>query len=65
MFWLWQGDCYNETMLKRQNKKDPVVEGEPEVEIITKVEYIYEDTKVSTRVQPDYKWEEIYRMISN
>ena len=42
-----------------------MVEGEPEVEIITKVEYIYEDTKASTGVEPDYKWGEIYRMIAN
>ena len=33
-------------------------------EIITKVEYIYEDTKASTGVKPDYKWGEIYRMIA-
>ena len=50
MFWLWQGDCYNENMSKRQKKKAPVVEGELEVEIIIKVEYIYKDTKASTRV---------------
>ena len=65
MFWLWKGDCYNENMSKRQKKKDPMVEGEPEVEIITKVEFIYEDTKASTGVKPDYKWGEIYRMITN
>ena len=52
-------------MSKRQKKKDPVDEGEPEVEIITKVEYIYEDTKSSTGIKPDYKWREIYRMIAN
>ena len=52
-------------MLKRQKKKAPVVEGEPEVEIITKVEYIYEYTKASTRVEPNYKWGEIYRMTAN
>ena len=51
-------------MSKRQKKKALVVEGELEVEIITKVEYIYEDTKASTGVEPDYKWGEIYRMIS-
>ena len=34
---LWQEEL---TMSKRQKKKAPVVEGEPEVEIITKVEYI-------------------------
>ena len=65
MFWLWQGDYYNENMSKRQKKKAPVVEGEPEVEIITKVEYSYEDTKASTVVEPNYKWGEIYRMIAN
>ena len=52
-------------MSKRQKKKVPVAEGEPDVEIITKVEYIYEDTRATTRVDPDYKWGEIYRMISN
>ena len=36
-----------------------------EVEITTKVEYVYEDTRVTTRVEPDYKWGEIYQMISN
>ena len=50
-------------MSKRQNKKALIVEGEPEVEIITKVECIYEDTKSNTGVDPDYKWGEIYRMI--
>ena len=52
-------------MSKRQKKKAPIVEGEPEVEIITRVEYIYEDTKATTGVEPDYKWGEIYRMIAN
>ena len=52
-------------MLKRQKKKAPMVEGEPEVEIITKVEFIYEDTKATTGVEPEYKWGEIYRMITN
>ena len=52
-------------MSKRQKKKAPVVEGEPDVKIITKVEYIYEDTRATTRVEPDYKWGEIYWMISN
>ena len=53
MLWLWQGDCYNENMSKRQKKKDPMVEGEPEVEIITKVKFIYKDTKATTGVEPD------------
>ena len=52
-------------MSKRQKKKAPVAEGKLDVEVITKVEYIYEDTRATTRVEPDYKWGEIYRMISN
>ena len=42
-----------------------MVEGEPEVEIITNVEYIYKDTKASIGVELDYKWGEIYRMVAN
>ena len=52
-------------MSKIQKKKAPVAEGEPEVEIITKVEYIYEDTKSTIGVELDYKWGEIYMMIVN
>ena len=51
-------------MSKRQKKKAPVAEGELDVEVITKVEYIYEDTRSTTGVELDYKWSEIYRMIS-
>ena len=42
-------------MPKRQKKKAQVAEEEPEVEIITKVEFIYEDTKATTGVELDYK----------
>ena len=52
-------------MSKRQKKKVPIAEGEPNVEIVTKVEYIYEDTRATTVLETDYKWGEIYRMISN
>ena len=52
-------------MSKRQKKKAHVVEGEPDVEIITKVEYIYEETRATIGVDPDYRWGEIYQMISN
>ena len=52
-------------MSKRQKKKAPIAEGEPDVEIITKVGYIYEDTRATTGVELDYKWGEIYRMIAN
>ena len=42
-----------------------MAEEEPEVEIITKVEFIYEDTKATTGIELDCKWGEIFRMISN
>ena len=35
------------------------------LEIITRVEYVYEDTKATTGVKSDYKWGEIYRIIAN
>ena len=65
MFGLWQGNFFKGDISKRQKKKAPVAEREPDVEIITKVEYIYEDTRDTTWVEPDYKWGEIYRMIAN
>ena len=42
-----------------------MAEEELGVEVITKVEFIYEDTKTTTEVEPEYKWGEVYRMISN
>ena len=49
----------------KQKKKAQATEEEPEVEIVTKVEVLYEDTKSTTGVEPDYKWGEVYKMISN
>ena len=52
-------------MSKRQKKKDPIVEEEPDVEIVTKVEYIYKDSRCIVGVEPEYKWGEIYRLITH
>ena len=52
-------------MSKRQKKKAPVVEEELEVETVTKTEYIYEDTKCISGVEPEYQWGGIYRMITH
>ena len=41
-----------------------MVEEEPEVEVITKIEYIYEDTKCISGVEPEYHWGEIYMLIT-
>ena len=62
---MWQGNFSKDEISKRQKNKSPIVEGDLEVEIITKVEYIYEDTRATTGVEPDYKRGEIYRLISN
>ena len=43
-------------MSKRQKTKSPIVEEEPNVEIVTKVEYTYEDTRCIVGVEPEYKW---------
>ena len=51
-------------MFKRQKKKAPTVEEEPEAEVITRVEYTYEDTKCMIGVEPKYQWGEIYRLIT-
>ena len=59
--YIWQEE-FESTMSKRQKKKAPVVEEGPEVE--TKIEYIYEDTQCVSGVEPEYKWGDIYRLIS-
>ena len=64
-FCIWQGNSSESKMSKRQKKKAPVVEEEPEVEIITRVEYTYEDTKCIVGVEPEYQWGEIYRLITH
>ena len=42
-----------------------MVEEEPKVEVITKIKYIYEDTKCISGVEPEYQWGEIYRLITH
>ena len=51
-------------MSKRQKKKAPIVEEEPKVEIVTRVEYTYEDTKCIVDIEPEYKWGEFYILIT-
>ena len=51
-------------MSKRQKKKAPMVEEQPDVEVITKTKYTYEDTQCISGVEPEYKWGNIYRLIS-
>ena len=44
-------------------KKAQATEDDPEVEVITRVKIIYEDTKAVTVSEPKYKWGQIYQMI--
>ena len=52
-------------MCKWQKKKDPIVEEELEVEIVTRVEYTCEDTKCIVGMEPEYKWGEVYTLITH
>ena len=52
------------TMSKRQKKKAPMVEKQTAIEAVLPTEYIYEDTQCVMGVDPEYKWGDIYMMIS-
>ena len=46
-------------------KKVQAIEDDPEVEVITRVEVIYEDIKVVSGSEPEYRWGQIYQMIKD
>ena len=50
-------------MDQKGNTKVQAMEEDPKVEVITRVEIIYEDTKAVTRSEPEYRWGKIYQMI--
>ena len=52
-------------MSKQKKKKTLVVEEDPEVEIVTRVEYTYEDTKCIVGIEPEYKWGEVFKLITH
>ena len=62
-FCTWQGNSSELKMSKCQKKKASTVEEKPDVEVITRVEYTYEDSKCIIGVEPEYQWGEIYRLI--
>ena len=64
-FCVLQGNSSESEMSKWQKKKALVVEEEPEVEIVTRVEYTYKDTKCIVGMEPEYKWGEVYRLITH
>ena len=51
-------------MSKWKKKKDPIVEEEPKVKIVTRVDYTYKDTKCIAGIEHEYKWGEVYILIT-
>ena len=52
-------------MPKKGKKKDKVTEEDSDMEILPRMETIYEDTKVITGAEPEFKWGKIYHMIKD
>ena len=51
-------------MPKSRGKKNPkAIEGDSDMEIISKVEIIYEDMKAIKGADQEFKWGKIYQMI--
>ena len=55
-----QAHHQHNNMPRKQKKKAQATEEEPEVEIITRVEVIYEDTKAIVGIDIGYNWGYIY-----
>ena len=52
-----------DTMPKKGKKKDKVADKESDVEIMPRIEIIYDDTKLVTMAKPNFKWGKIYHML--
>ena len=52
-------------MPKKGKKKVQTTGDDPEVEIVQKLEIIYEDTKGFTRADPKLRWGQVYQMIKD
>ena len=52
-------------MPKKGKKKVYTIGDDPEVEIITKMEIIYEDTKSFIGVEAEFRWGQIYHMVKD
>ena len=53
------------TMPKKGKKKAKAAEEDSDLEIMSRIEIIYEDTKVVTRAKLEFKWGQIYPMIKD
>ena len=52
-------------MAHKGKNKVQYMEDDLEVEFITRVEIIYEDTKDFTGIEPEFWWGQIYQMIKD
>ena len=52
-------------MPKKWKNKDKVIEEDLYMEILPRMETIYEDTKFVTGAEPEFKWGQIYHMIKD
>ena len=64
MFILQPLSSYN-TMLKKGKKKAKAIGQYSAMEMLPRMEIIYEDTKAITGVEPEFKWGHIYQMIKD
>ena len=55
----------HDTMPKKGNKKAQVIEEDSDLEIMPRVEIIYEDTKSVTGAKMEFKWGQIYPMLQD
>ena len=52
-------------MPKKGKKKDKVAEEESDLEVMPRVEIVYEDTKSVTEADLEFKWGQIYHMLQD
>ena len=59
-----QPQSSHNTMPKKGKMKAKVVEEDSELEVMSRIEIIYKDTKLGTEDEPEFKWGKIYPMIT-
>ena len=52
-------------MPKKGKKKSKAAEEDSDLEVIPRIEIVYEDTKAVTGARPEFKWGQIYTMIKD
>ena len=65
MVMLWPRYSPHNMPKKGGRKKAKVHEDDSDLEVLPRMETIYEDTKVVIGVEPEFKWGQIYHMIKD